>query len=110
LDHVLREHPGRSFPVTEAGRVIGTISMDSARRVGSRDPLRPVRDAMRPLNVSPVLAPGDPLDDALEWLSGRDGMVLRDGALVGALSPADVESWYRRTHEPAGAVPPRPDL
>jgi Zn-dependent protease len=109
LDHVLRDEPTRAFPVTEAGRVIGTISMDSARRVGGRDPLRPVRDATRPLTTTPVLAPEDPLVDALEWLGGRDGMVLRDGALVGALAPVDVEAWYKRLHEPAGTVPPRPD-
>src|SRR4029077_18373221 len=45
----LREDPERTFPVTEAGRVIGTFSMASARKIGARDPLRPVRDGMLPL-------------------------------------------------------------
>ncbi|MEX0984041.1 MAG: site-2 protease family protein [Actinomycetota bacterium] len=109
LDRVLRDHPERSFPVTDAGRVIGTVSMDSARRVGGRDPLRPVRDATRGLATAAVLAPDEPLDDALEWLGGREGLVLRDGVLVGSLSPTDVEAWYVRRHAPEGAVPPRPD-
>jgi Zn-dependent protease len=110
LDHGLREHPGRTFPVTEAGRVVGTISMDSARRVGARDPLRPVREAMRPLATSVVLSPDEPLDDALEWLAGRQALVLRDGVTVGALTVDDVEAWYEGGRQPAGAVPPRPDL
>jgi CBS domain-containing protein len=108
LDHVLRAEPTRAFPVTDAGRVVGTVSMDSARRVGARDPLRPVREATRPLTTSVVLSPDEPLDDALEWLGGRDGLVLRDGVLVGALSARDVEEWFVRGGQPA-EVPPRPD-
>jgi Zn-dependent protease len=109
LDHVLREHPSQSFPVVAGGRVLGTISMASARRLGSKDPLKPARDAVIPLSQAPALAPGDSLDDALEWLGGKDAMVLDDGVLVGALGPADVERWYRaRFEQGAGAVPTTP--
>jgi len=125
LDHALRGAIG-SFPVVgDDGRVVGTISLASARRVGTRDPLRPARDAMVPLDQSPTVGPDDPLDDALEWLGGREGLVLRDGGLVGAIGPGDVERWYRRVIEgradvpgvdisagggSPGHVPPRPDL
>lgn len=127
LDEYLRGADGQAFPVVDAGRVIGTISIDSARKVGGRDPMRPVRDGVRPLTQTPVLAPDETLDEAVEWLGGREGLVLRDGALVGALGPADVEHWYRRVvegrtdpREPdaepprmviptPGSVPPRPD-
>lgn len=132
LDDYLRGADGQGFPVVDAGRVIGTISIDSARKVGGRDPTRPVRDGVRPLTQTPVVAPDETLDEAVEWLGGREGLVLRDGVLVGALGPADVERWYRRVVEgrgdgaassdardeepprmviPApGSVPPRPDL
>ncbi|MGH2631271.1 MAG: site-2 protease family protein [Actinomycetota bacterium] len=124
LDDYLRGADGQAFPVIDAtGRVAGTVSIESARRVGARDPLRPVRDGMRPLNQTPVLAPDETLDDAVEWLGGREGLVLRDGVLVGALGPEDVERWYGRVFEgrpmapvprmvvpPKPAVPPRPDL
>jgi Zn-dependent protease len=115
LDLGLRAEPDRPLPVTEAGRVIGTISMASARRVGARDPLRPVRDATAPLTQGPVVAPADSLDDAFEWIAGREALVLRDGALVGVLGPADVERWYRHRYEPGTASPaegppPRPDV
>jgi hypothetical protein len=115
LDLGLRAEPDRPLPVTEAGRVIGTISMASARRVGARDPLRPVRDATAPLTQGPVVAPADSLDDAFEWIAGREALVLRDGALVGVIGPADVERWYRHRYEPGAPAstegpPPRPDV
>ena len=125
LDDYLRSADGQAFPVIDqAGRVAGTVSIDSARRVGARDPTRPVRDGMRPLTQTPVVAPDETLDEAVEWLGGRDGLVLREGSLVGALGPDDIERWYRRVIEgqpdrpPAPGVsmtsvptvPPRPDL
>lgn len=119
LDHFLRG-TDEAFPVLDRGRVLGTISMTSARKVGSHDPTRPARDAIVPLVETPVLDPREPLDDALEWLGGKDGLVLREGSLVGALSPGDIERWYERKTSGNGAepgavdvaagVPPRPDL
>ena len=41
-----REH--ETFPVVENGTVIGTISKDSARRVGARNPMRPAATASCP--------------------------------------------------------------
>ncbi len=116
LDGYLRGADGQAFPVVDAGKVVGTVSIESARKVGGRDPTRPVRDGVRPLAQTPVVAPTETLDDALEWLGGREGLVLRDGVLVGALGPEDVERWYRRVIEgkaedPRDAnVPTRPDL
>jgi len=120
----LRDAPDRTFPVTEAGRVVGTVSLDSARKVGGRDPLRPVRDGMTPLSQTTVVAPTDRLDDVVEWMGGHDALVLSKGSLVGAIAPADVERWFqKRFVDPIGEqvdpgsmrpdpteVPPRPDL
>jgi Zn-dependent protease len=116
LDHALRGTPNESFPVAADGQLIGSVSMQSARRVGARDPLRPVSDALIPLNQTTVLDPDETLDGAFEWLGGEIGLVVKDGVLVGALAPRDVENWYRRVIEgssaPAGfaSLPPRPDL
>ena len=76
-----REH--ESFPVVQDGRVIGTISMASARRVGGRDPLRPARDGLVPLSAARSVPAESGLDDALDLLGGQEGMVLEDGRLVG---------------------------
>jgi Zn-dependent protease/CBS domain-containing protein len=127
LDRHLRGADGKAFPVVDGGRVIGTVSMASARKVGARDPLRPVRDGMIVLAETPIVAPDESLDDALEWVGSRQGLVLQDGRLVGAITARDVERWYQRRFEgklddddvagvspPAGdnavAVPPRPDV
>jgi Zn-dependent protease len=108
-----REHD--AFPVVEGDRVIGTISMTSARRIGGRDPLRPARDGIVPLAAARSVRVDDGLDDVLDLLGGQEGMVLDDGRLVGSIAPQDIERWYQRhlrgeTAEPAGPVPPRPDL
>jgi Zn-dependent protease len=116
LDHALRGTTDDAFPVVDDGRVLGTVTMRSARRLGVRDPMRPVGDALIPLNQTAVVGPDETLDDVFEWLGGQDGLVLEDGALIGAVGPRDVEHWYRRVVEgrssPTGfaAVPPRPDL
>jgi Zn-dependent protease len=124
LDLYLREARGEAFPVTDAGRVVGMVSLESARKAGARDPMRPVREGMSPLTQTPTFTPEERLDEVLEWLAGREGLVLRDGELVGAIGGNDIERWYKRTiegHEDSwstptgvapdpGSIPPRPDL
>lgn len=107
-DRWLAVHPEQTFPVTDAGRLVGTISMGTAWRMGKKDPSRPVRDAMSPLTEMPLLAPEDRLDEAAEWLGGRQAFVVREGILLGELTPPDLDRWYRYRYEP-GAAPPRPD-
>ena len=117
LDHALRGTPNESFPVVDDdGRVVG-IGLHAERAAGRR--ARPVAARPRrliPLNQTTVLAPDETLDAAFEWLGGETGLVVKDGVLVGALTPRDVENWYRRVIEgrsaPTGfaALPPRPDL
>jgi len=118
LDQYLRGADGTTFPVVDEGRVIGTVSMRSARRVGARNPLRPVRDGMAPISETITVEPSETLDEVLEWLAGRDGLVVtNDGRVVGTISSADIERWFRQIHagrarpsdEPT-QVPPRPDL
>ena len=110
LDGYLRGGPKTSFPVVDAsGAIVGTVSMESARKVGATDPLRPVRDGMVPLRQAAVFGPDEALDDTIEWLGGREGLVMLNGRVVGQIAARDVESWYRRRTEPVD-VPTRPDL
>jgi len=120
LDRYLRGHEGESFPVAEHGRVVGMISFETARRVGSQDPLRPARDGMAPLSEVPVVRPQMTLSDALRALGpGRSGLVVDENdAPVGSLGPGDVEAWLRARHDGTGGAgkptgtesPSRPDV
>jgi Zn-dependent protease len=116
LDRYLRPSADAEFPVLEDGRVIGIVSMATARAAGSRDPLQPVRAGTAPLSLVPTFSPDEPLDSVIDWLGGRVGLVLADGALVGAISGGDVERWLaprvgaRPSEAPGEEPPPRPDL
>jgi Zn-dependent protease len=98
LDRYLRGHEHEVFPVIEpGGNVIGAISFDSARPVGSRDPLRPVRDALIPLSGVQTAQAEEPLDAAVMRLgAGRAALVLRDGRLVGTIDGHSVGRWVTR--------------
>ena len=97
LDRFLRGHEGEAFPVVADGKVIGMISFNSARELGSRDPLRPARDAVIPLEHVLVARPDETLDEISERLGNeRAALVLQDGALVGAITGAGVYRWAAR--------------
>ena len=94
LDRFLRGHEEEAFPVIEDGRVIGMISFNSARDLGGRDPLRPARDAVIPLEHVLVAHPDERLDEVSARLGNdRAALVLRDGQLVGAISGSGVYRW-----------------
>jgi Zn-dependent protease len=121
LDGYLRGHEDESFPVVDAqGRLQGVISFESARKIGSDDPLRPVRDAMVPLSEVRTVEAGDRLDHVFDGLGpGGAALVLDGGRLVGAIRSRDLEAWLNAkrggaSHPPgmspaAAHVPPRPD-
>jgi Zn-dependent protease len=97
LDRFLRGHEEEAFPVIEDGRVIGMISFNSARELGGRDPLRPARDAVIPLEHVLVAHPDERLDEVSARLGNdRAALVLRDGQLVGAISGSGVYRWAAR--------------
>ncbi len=97
LERFLRGHEGEAFPVIEDGRVIGMISFNSARELGGRDPMRPARDAVIPLDDVLVAGPDEPLDQVSARLgSERAALVLRDGQLVGAITGGGVYRWAAR--------------
>jgi Zn-dependent protease len=97
LDRFLRGHEDEAFPVIEDGTVIGMISFNSARELGTRDPLRPARDAVIPLEHVLVAHPDERLDEVSARLgSDRAALVLRDGRLVGAISGSGLYRWAAR--------------
>ena len=95
LHRYLRGHEQEAFPVIEPdGRVIGMISFNSARALGAQDPLRPAREAMIPLERVLVAHPDERLDEVSTRLgAARAAIVLRDGALVGAITGGGLVRW-----------------
>jgi len=95
LERFLRGHEGEAFPVVERdGKVIGMISFSSSRDLGARDPLRPAREALIPLEHVLVAHPDERLDQVSNRLgSQRAALVLRDGELVGAITGGGVHRW-----------------
>jgi Zn-dependent protease len=102
LDRYLRGHEDEAFPVLDGeGAVIGVVSFTSARELGARDPLRPVRDALIPIDQVLVTHPEEPLDDVTRRLgTGRAALVLRDGRLVGAVNGGAVVRWISSRTRP----------
>jgi len=90
-DYVLG-HGFRSFPVTEAGRAKGLVTLDAIRRVPrERRAQERVGDHLEPLDRARCVTPRTPLPDALALMARTDAerlLVLRDGSdqLVGLLT------------------------
>jgi Zn-dependent protease len=110
----LRARPKYAFPVWQDGRLVGTVSWDEASRATAATR---VANVMVPLDDAPVVDADEPLDETVDWLGGRDGLVVdAAGRTVGLLALEDVDRWLKahwatgRSAEPSAAVvPPRPD-
>lgn len=98
LDRYLRGHEEETFPVSSQFQpMAGVLTFESARRVGSENPLRPVRDAMLP--TSGVLQVGR--DEKLDAVANRlvaarlPAVVVQDGQIVGQIALPDIDRWLR---------------
>ncbi|HYG71857.1 MAG TPA: site-2 protease family protein [Actinomycetota bacterium] len=97
LDRFLRGREDEAFPVVHDGVVIGMVSFASARELGSRDPLRPVREATIPLDQVVTAAPDEPLEHVLERLgTQRAAIVVDHGRLVGAVDAGAIVRYATR--------------
>lgn len=106
LDRFLRGRgEEEAFPVTDGGRLVGLVSLATASPVGAEDPLRPVRDAMVPIERFLVVGPDEPLDRAAVRIAAEGvALVVESGAVVGALSGEDVVRWIERNGSTSGGV------
>ncbi|MEX2465342.1 MAG: CBS domain-containing protein, partial [Gemmatimonadota bacterium] len=95
---LLRE-PHQGFPVVDAGRVLGLITLDHARgtpREKWADTT--VAEAMTPA-ARLIVTPASTLTEVLETMSGAGSnriLVLDDGRLVGVISASDVSRWIQK--------------
>ena len=117
LETHLRDDRSTEFPVVDdRGRLIGSLSFDDAAKVGRKDPMRSVADAMTPRDRVRTVGSDEPLDRAIESMAGGgQALVVDDDRVVGLITAEDVDRWYRLRRTGAfrtepSVVPPRPDL
>ena len=94
VDEVVWSRRHTTYPVVENGAPVGLLPFRAVAEAprGAWDETR-VRDRMVPLAQVPVLAPADPLADALQRVAASDvrrALVVEDGRLVGLLSISDL--------------------
>jgi Zn-dependent protease len=110
----LRTRPRYAFPVSRDGRMVGTVSFDEAANMSAASR---IEDAMVPLDDPPLIDDSEPLDDVVEWVGDRDGLVMdAQRRVVGVIAVEDVDRWLK-SHWASGtyadatpATPPRPDV
>jgi len=95
LARYLDGHEGEAFPVTQEGRVVGFVSLTTARGVASD---RPVIEATVPPGAVAVADASDTLDDIVNRLGQREVaavLIMHAGQLVGIIEPSDVNRFLR---------------
>jgi Zn-dependent protease len=110
----LRARPKHSFPVADNGRLVGTLSFEEAANASAA---RRVRDVMVTLYDPPLIGEDEPLDDVVEWVGDRDGLVVDVAKRpVGLIAVEDVDAWLKAhwstgtyVELPTVVLPPRPD-
>ena len=99
VDGYFMRHDHGAFPVEEAGKTIGLLTLRAIKRVPSEEwPIRRVRDSMASLEDQLTVAPHTRMDRVVTKLEDGPGRVLvvRDGEVIGMITPWDVARWLQR--------------
>jgi Zn-dependent protease/CBS domain-containing protein len=117
VDTVLAERRHTTYPVVDAGRAVGLLTLRRVAAVARSEwDTTTVRECMAPAAEVPQLSEDDDLQRAFEALGAsalRRGLVVRDGRLVGFLSLSDLTfpvqfgPWpHERRAQTGGRRPP----
>jgi Zn-dependent protease/CBS domain-containing protein len=110
-ERFLANHDGEAFPVTSGERVIGFVSLRTARATPAA---MTVADATVDGRGVVEAAPGDAMTDLLARAAEDGGattvLVMEEGKLVGVIEPEDLRLFLRRGQAPGPppSVPPPP--
>lgn len=88
------------FPVKEGERTVGVLSRRAVNEISPDDwGHRTVREAMTPLDDQLTVAADTPMNAILTKLEDEEArrvLVVRDGDVVGIITPTDVATWLQR--------------
>jgi Zn-dependent protease/CBS domain-containing protein len=96
--HVM-DSDDHAFPVTEAGRLVGLVTLDDVRKIDRGQwEATAVRQIMTPYDQLVTTSPNADASEALNLLSQRDVRqlpVLEQGQLIGLLRQRDLVKWLQ---------------
>ena len=94
VDEYFYTYKFRSFPVLEAGRIVGVVSLKDVQGVPRAEwPSRCVREAMHLVREENLVRPSDGLSDVFRKMAEEDKghlPVVEDGRLVGIVTRHDI--------------------
>jgi Zn-dependent protease/predicted transcriptional regulator len=115
-DRYLAGHDGEAFPVVRDNRVVGFVSLRTARDVPGD---RKVQEAMVESPWTVAAGPGEPMNRVIDRVGeegGKTVLVFDQGRLIGVIEAEDLARFLRRRTQGLGdgtdggpIVPPRPD-
>jgi Zn-dependent protease len=100
VDRFFMRFDHAAFPVEDDGRTLGLLTLRSIKRIPQTEwPTRLVRDAMEPLGDQSSVDATVRMDRVLaKFQEGGIGrlLVVRDGEVVGIITPSDIARWLER--------------
>ena len=100
VDRYFMRYDHGAFPVNEDGHTVGILTLRSVKRLPQEEwALRTVRETMEPIGAQTTVDADAPMDSVLSKLQDgetRRCLVVRNGEVVGIITPSDVARWFQR--------------
>jgi Zn-dependent protease/predicted transcriptional regulator len=100
VDRYFKRYDHAAFPVEDDGRTFGLLTLRGVKRVPQEAwGIRTVRDTIEPLGQQCSVEATARMDEVLAKLQDgqvRRCLVLRNGTVVGIITPSDVARWLER--------------
>jgi CBS domain-containing protein len=100
VDQYFMRYDHGAFPVESDGHTIGLLTLRGVKRVPQHEwEARSVHEAMEPLGQQCSVEATTPMDRVVAKLQeGQNGrcLVVRDGEVVGIITPSDIARWLQR--------------
>jgi CBS domain-containing protein len=92
-----------SYPVVDPGSTVGLVTLHAVREVPRAEwDTRTAREIMIPIGDEIVVRSDDDMVAVMERMTGspaRRVLVMRDGALLGIITPSDITFWLERARQ-----------